>query len=105
MVHHVDIGAVRTGVAEINLVGRRDTRVNGGRDGATVEANHDVRCEDEMVAQAACVLMHRQRGRSHEMSVIEAVDDLRGIADATGVDDVDLAHLIVRASDHRARGG
>jgi hypothetical protein len=72
-----------------------------------VQRDHDARlvAEDEIVAQAACVLMHRQRLRNHLMSLVEALENLCVIADATGVDDLDLAHLIVTASEHRARGG
>jgi hypothetical protein len=61
--------------------------------------------DDDIVAQAACVLMHRQRSTSHSMSVAKAMEDLCVIADATGVDGLDLAFLIVTASEHRARRG
>ena len=75
--------------------------------GLLTRRNGDTRpvTEDEMVAQAACVLMHRQHARSHPISVTEAVEQLYVIADTTGVDDLDLAHLIITASEHRARCG
>jgi len=61
----------------------------------------DAQSDDANVAHAALVVTSRR----HYQAVSGAADYLYRVADAIGVDCVDLADLIVKASERRASTG